>query len=131
MYAKNVIENAQALSKVMLERGLDVITGGTDCHLLLVDLTPFGITGAEAAEKLERAGLTCNKNSIPFDSLPPVQTSGIRLGSPAGTTRGFGTGEFQEIGHWIADVLRGNQEKEREIRQKVEALCQRFPIYGR
>lgn len=130
-YAKNVVENAQALSKVMIERGLDVITGGTDSHLLLVDLTPFGITGAEAEGKLERAGLTCNKNSIPFDSLPPVQTSGIRLGSPAGTTRGFSATEFQEIGHWIADVLRGDQEKEREIRQKVEALCQRFPIYGR
>ena len=129
IYAKDVIENAQALSKVMIERGLDVITGGTDCHLLLVDLRPFGITGAEADEKLERAGLTCNKNSIPFDPLPPAQTSGIRLGSPVGTTRGFKISEFQEIGHWIADVLEGDQDTEREIRNKVEALCQRFPIY--
>lgn len=129
VYAKTVIENAQALSKVMIERGLNVITQGTDCHLLLVDLSPFGITGAEAEEKLERAGLTCNKNSIPFDPLPPTQTSGIRLGSPAGTTRGFKSREFQDIGHWIADVLEGNKETEREVRKKVEALCNRFPIY--
>ncbi|MBA3813917.1 MAG: serine hydroxymethyltransferase [Alphaproteobacteria bacterium] len=129
VYAKTVIENAQALSKVMIERGLDVITGGTDCHLLLVDLTPFGITGAEAEEKLERAGLTCNKNSIPFDTLPPTQSSGIRLGTPVGTTRGFKSNEFQDIGHWIADVLEGDGKTERATRTKVEALCQRFPIY--
>lgn len=128
-YAKAVIENAQALSDVIIQRGLNVITNGTDCHLLLVDLTPFGMTGAEAEEKLERAGLTCNKNSIPFDLLPPTQTSGIRLGSPAGTTRGFKSSEFQEIGHWIADVLEGDESTESETRKKVEALCHRFPIY--
>lgn len=128
-YAKAVIENAQALSDVMIERGLNVITHGTDCHLLLVDLTPFGITGAEAEGKLESAGLTCNKNSIPFDPLPPTQTSGIRLGSPVGTSRGFQQNEFKEIGHWIADVLEGDEGKTKETRKKVEALCQRFPIY--
>lgn len=129
LYAKAVIENAQALSNVMIERGLNVVTHGTDCHLILVDLTPFGITGAEAEKKLEGAGLTCNKNSIPFDPLPPVQTSGIRLGSPAGTTRGFKGSDFQDIGHWIADVLEGDGSVASETRKKVEALCQRFPIY--
>lgn len=128
-YAKAVIENAQALSEVMIQRGLHVITHGTDCHLLLVDLTPYGVTGAEAENKLERAGLTCNKNSIPFDPLPPTQTSGIRLGSPVGTSRGFKQNEFREIGHWIADVLEGDEVKIGETRKKVEALCQRFPIY--
>lgn len=128
-YAQTVIENAQALSDVMIQRGLNVITHGTDCHLLLVDLSPFGITGAEAEEKLERAGLTCNKNSIPFDPLPPTQTSGIRLGSPAGTTRGFKSSDFQDIGHWIANVLEGDATTEVETRIKVEALCNRFPIY--
>lgn len=128
-YAKAVIENAQILSAVMIERGLNVITGGTDCHLLLVDLSPLGITGAEAEKKLERAGLTCNKNSIPFDPLPPVQTSGIRLGSPVGTSRGFKKNEFQDIGHWIADVLEGNEAVEKTTRQKVEKLCSQFPIY--
>lgn len=128
-YAKAVIENAQALSDVMIQRGLNVITHGTDCHLLLVDLTPFGITGARAEDKLEQAGLTCNKNAIPFDQLPPTQTSGIRLGSPVGTSRGFKRDEFKEIGHWIADVLEGDESVTREIRKKVEALCARFPIY--
>lgn len=128
-YAKAVVENAQALSDVMIERGLNVITHGTDCHLLLVDLTPFGITGAAAEDKLERAGLTCNKNAIPFDPLPPTQTSGIRLGSPVGTTRGFTKSEFKEIGHWIADVLEGDVATEKETRKKVEVLCQHFPIY--
>lgn len=129
IYAKDTVENAQTLAEVMLQRGLNVITQGTDCHLLLVDLKPFGITGAEAEEKLERAGLTCNKNSIPFDPLPPMQTSGIRLGSPVGTSRGFKRNEFQDIGHWIADVLAGDSSTEKETRQKVEALCKRFPIY--
>jgi glycine hydroxymethyltransferase len=129
VYAQTVIENAQALSDIMIERGLNVITHGTDCHLLLVDLTPFGITGAEAEDKLERAGLTCNKNAIPFDPLPPIQTSGIRLGSPVGTSRGFTKTEFQDVGHWIADVLEGDATTEKETRKMVETLCQRFPIY--
>lgn len=129
IYAQTVIENAQALSDVMIERGLNVITHGTDCHLLLVDLTPFDITGAEAEEKLELAGLTCNKNSIPFDPLPPVQTSGIRIGTPVGTSRGFKASDFQNIGHWIANVLEGDESTARETRKKVEALCHQFPIY--
>ena len=129
IYAKDVIENAQALSDVIIKRGLNVITHGTDCHLILVDLSPLGITGAEAEDKLERAGLTCNKNSIPFDPLPPTQTSGIRIGSPVGTSRGFKSSVFQDIGHWIANVLEGDATTEIETRKKVEALCKRFPIY--
>ncbi len=129
-YSKAIIENAQALSETLRERGLNIITKGTDCHLLLVDVRSFGITGADAEEKLERAALTCNKNGIPFDPLPPFQTSGIRLGSPVGTTRGFGINEFQQIGHWIADVLEGGPSIESKTREKVEQLCQQFPIYS-
>jgi len=128
-YTKAIIENAQILSKTLTERGLNIITGGTDCHLLLVDLRPYAMTGAEAEEKLEKAGLTCNKNGIPFDPLPPTQTSGIRLGTPAGTTRGFGLEEFQQIGHWIADVLEGEADQIEKTRGKVENLCHKFPIY--
>lgn len=128
-YAKNTIGNAQALANVMIQRGLNVVTHGTDCHLILVDLRPFNITGAEAEIKLEHAGLTCNKNSIPFDPLPPIQTSGIRLGSPAGTTRGFRRAEFEKIGNWIADVLEGDDSAIRKTRTKVEELCSLFPIY--
>lgn len=128
-YAKDTIENAQALADVMIRRGLNVVTHGTDCHLILVDLRPFNITGAEAETKLEHAGLTCNKNSIPFDPLPPMQTSGIRLGSPAGTTRGFRRAEFEKIGNWIADVLEGDDSTIGDIRAKVEELCNLFPIY--
>jgi glycine hydroxymethyltransferase len=128
VYARAVIDNAQTLSHVMIKRGLNVITHGTDCHLLLVDLTPFGITGAEAEHKLERAGLTCNKNSIPFDRLPPTQTSGIRLGSPVGTSRGFQSEEFKDIGHWIADVLEGDDTKIPETRRKVEDISYALPV---
>lgn len=129
LYTKAVIENARVLSETLMERGLNIITKGTDCHLLLVDLRPFGITGAEAEVRLERAGLTCNKNGIPFDPLPPAQTSGIRLGTPAGTTRGFGIKEFKDIGYWIADVLENDPSSEKIVREKVEALCAQFPIY--
>lgn len=128
-YIKSVIENAQTLSETLIDRGLTIITGGTDCHLLLVDLRPFGITGAEAEDVLEQAGLTCNKNGVPFDPLPPTQTSGIRLGSPACTTRDFGKNEFQEIGNWIADVLEKKPGVVSSVRGKVEELCMRFPIY--
>ncbi|MBY0501281.1 MAG: serine hydroxymethyltransferase [Alphaproteobacteria bacterium] len=128
-YAKAVIKNAQVLSKTLVERGLAIITRGTDCHLLLVNLTPFGITGDEAEKKLERAGLTCNKNAIPFDPLPPSQTSGIRLGTPVGTSRGFEEKEFITIGNWIADVLEGDTSIEAQVCSKVRDLCQRFPIY--
>lgn len=128
-YINAVIENAQILAKTLKEKGLQIITDGTDCHLILVDLRLFNITGADAELRLERAGLTCNKNGIPFDPLPFSQTSGIRLGTPAATTRGFGPQEFSQIGHWIAEVLKGDEVTEKNIRIEVEALCSRFPIY--
>ncbi len=130
VYANSVIKNAQILSETLKERGLKIITDGTDCHLLLVDLRTFGITGAEAEKKLEAVGLTCNKNGIPFDPLPPSQTSGIRLGTPAGTTRGFGEEEFRQIGHWIADVLEKEASHHQSIREKISDLCRHFPLYS-
>jgi glycine hydroxymethyltransferase len=137
LYTKAVIANAKALAATLNARGANLVSGGTDTHLALVDLTPLGITGRDADEALERAAITCNKNGIPFDPLPPVKTSGIRVGSPAGTTRGFGIAEFQEIGHMIADVLEGLRSKgehgdpvvEADVKQRVRALCERFPIY--
>jgi len=136
-YIAAVVENAKMLCATMKERGANLVSGGTDTHLGLVDLTPLGVTGKDADEALERAGITCNKNGIPNDPLPPMKTSGIRVGSPAGTTRGFGTAEFREIGNMIADVLDGLREKgeagdqavEADVRQRVRALCARFPIY--
>jgi glycine hydroxymethyltransferase len=132
-----VIDNAQALAGRLKERGADLVAGGTDTHLALVDLRPLGITGKDADEALERAGITCNKNGIPNDPLPPVKTSGIRVGSPAGTTRGFGIAEFRDIADMIADVLEGlrdnghegNGETEAAVRAQVRTLCARFPIY--
>jgi glycine hydroxymethyltransferase len=136
-YAKAVIENARALAGRLSERGANLVAGGTDTHLALVDVTPLGITGRDADEALERSAITCNKNGIPFDPLPPVKTSGIRVGSPAGTTRGFGVQEFRDIADMIADVLEGlrdnghegNGEVEAAVRTRVRALCARFPIY--
>ncbi len=136
-YSKAVVANAQALANRLKERGADVVAGGTDTHLALIDLTPLGVTGRDADEALERASITCNKNGIPFDPLPPTKTSGIRVGSPAGTTRGFGVAEFEEIADMIADVLDGLREKgengdpavEADVKKRVEALCDRFPIY--
>ena len=136
-YSRAVIENAAVLAATLKERGAQIVAGGTDTHLALIDLTPLGVTGKDADEALERAGITCNKNGIPFDPLPPTKTSGIRVGSPAGTTRGFGTHEFREIGHMIADVLdglrrcgeSGDAQVEHNVRARVEALCDRFPIY--
>jgi glycine hydroxymethyltransferase len=137
VYAHAVIENAKALAARLKERGAEIVSGGTDTHLALVDLTPLGVTGRDADEALERCGITCNKNGIPFDPLPPVKTSGIRVGSPAGTTRGFGIAEFREIADMIADVLEGlrkNGEQgdgqiEANVRERVKALTARFPIY--
>jgi glycine hydroxymethyltransferase len=131
------VENAKALAARLKERGADLVSGGTDTHLALVDLTPLGVTGRDADEALERAGITCNKNGIPNDPLPPVKTSGIRVGSPAGTTRGFGLAEFREIADMISDVLdglakngeHGDPQVEAGVKQRVEALCDRFPIY--
>ena len=136
-YCAAVIENAKILAATLKERGADVVAGGTDTHLALIDLSPLGITGRDADEALERAGITCNKNSIPNDPQPPMKTSGIRVGSPAGTTRGFGPAEFKLIGDMVADVLDGLREKgeagdpaiEADVRQRVQALCDRFPIY--
>lgn len=137
-YAAKVVENAKTLAEVLHSRGANLVSGGTDTHLALIDLTPLGITGKDADEALERSGITCNKNGIPFDPLPPVKTSGIRVGSPAGTTRGFGPDEFTRVGHMIADVLDGLRNKgaagdgeiEQRVRAEVHKLCARFPIYG-
>jgi glycine hydroxymethyltransferase len=136
-YAKATIANAQALANRLKDRGADVVAGGTDTHLALIDLRPLGVTGRDADEALERSAITCNKNGIPFDPLPPVKTSGIRVGSPAGTTRGFGIAEFEEIGDMVADVLEalrdkgehGDADVEANVRGRVRALCERFPIY--
>ncbi len=137
-YARAVVENAKALASRLKERGADIVSGGTDTHLALIDLRPLGLTGKAADEALEHAGITCNKNGVPFDPLPPTQTSGIRVGSPAGTTRGFGVAEFREIGDMIADVLdglkangqEGNRAVELAVRERVKALTARFPIYA-
>jgi glycine hydroxymethyltransferase len=136
-YAVRVVANAQTLAARLVARGCAVVAGGTDTHLALIDLTPKGLNGKQADEALERAGITCNKNGVPFDPLPPTKTSGIRVGSPAGTTRGFGQAEFAAIGDMIADVLdglvangdEGNAAVEAAVNVRVRALCARFPIY--
>jgi glycine hydroxymethyltransferase len=135
-YARAVVANAQTLAATLTAVGLAIVSGGTDTHLMLVDLRPLGLTGRDAEQALERAGITCNKNGIPFDSQKPTVTSGVRLGSPAATTRGFGTVEFRQVGEWIGEVLRalanrpgGDAAAEERVRQAVEALCARFPIY--
>jgi glycine hydroxymethyltransferase len=137
IYGRNVVENARILAQTLVERGLAIVSGGTDSHLMLVDLRPKGLTGRDAEQSLERAGMTCNKNGIPFDPEKPMVTSGIRLGTPAGTTRGFGPVEWARIGHLIGDVLDGlaahredNSAAEAQAHQAVAELCGRFPIYG-
>jgi glycine hydroxymethyltransferase len=135
-YARAVVANAQTLAATLTAVGLAIVSGGTDTHLMLVDLRPLGLTGRDAEQALERAGITCNKNGIPFDPQKPTVTSGVRLGSPAATTRGFGIVEFRQVGEWIGEVLRalanrpgGDAAAEERVRQAVEALCARFPIY--
>ena len=136
-YQAQVIKNAQALADELMKGGLDIVTGGTDCHLMLVDLRPKGVKGNATEQALGRAHITCNKNGIPFDTEKPTITSGVRLGTPAGTTRGFGEDEFRQIGRWIVQVVDGlaangeggNAEVEAAVRAEVEALCKRFPIY--
>jgi glycine hydroxymethyltransferase len=136
-YQKAVVANAKALSATLVQQGLAIVTGGTDSHLLLVDLRPKNVTGKAAEASLERAHITANKNAIPFDPAKPAVTSGVRLGTPAGTTRGFGVKEFQEIGMMIGEVLDGlsksndgtNDAVEREVGARVKTLCARFPIY--
>lgn len=137
-YSKKVIENAQVLANTLKAAGCDIVAGGTDTHVVLVDLRPKGVTGKAADEALERAHITCNKNGVPFDTASPFVTSGIRLGSPAGTTRGFGSDEFRKIGELVAAVVDGlaangedgNQSVEAEVRTQVSALCEAFPIYN-
>lgn len=136
-YSERVVANARALADTLKAKGMDIVSGGTDTHLMLVDLRPLGLTGRDAEASLERAGLTCNKNAIPFDPEKPAVTSGLRLGSPAGTTRGFDVAEFTRIGEIIGDVLNelsksrdNNGAAEAAARTEVEALCKRFPIYG-
>jgi len=136
-YIQDVVDNAKILGEVLLQRGVDLVSGGTDIHLVLVDLRPKGLTGDITTDSLEAAGITCNKNGVPFDPEKPTVTSGVRLGTPAGTTRGFGNEEFRQIGHLIGDVLDGlasskndNSDVERQVRAKVLDLCKAFPIYA-
>jgi len=137
-YGRQVIDNARALADSLAARGLAIVSGGTDSHLMLVDLRPKGVTGKAAEASLERAGITCNKNGIPFDPAPPAITSGLRLGTPAGTTRGFGEPEFRRVGQLIADVVdslaasgeEGDPRIEAQVKAKVEDLTGRFPIYA-
>ena len=135
IYAENIILNAQCLSSTLIERGYDIVSGGTDNHIVLLSLKDKNITGSNAEIALEKAGLTCNKNGIPFDPLPPTITSGIRFGSAAATTRGFKINEFKLIGNYIADVLDGfnknssSEEQEKITYDKVKDLCKKFPIY--
>ena len=136
-YSARVVENAQTLAATLARQGLDIVSGGTDTHLMLVDLRPKGLTGKEAEASLEAAGMTCNKNGIPFDPEKPTITSGIRLGSPASTTRGFGPEEFTQVGDMIVEVLDGlasgngdNTTVEAGVRKRVGELCARFPVYS-
>ncbi|MDP7123518.1 MAG: serine hydroxymethyltransferase [Alphaproteobacteria bacterium] len=136
IYIQAVCDNARALAGVMVERGLDIVSGGTDTHLMLVDLRPKKLTGKAAEASLENAAIACNKNGVPFDPEKPMVTSGVRLGSPAATSRGFGVEEFTEVGNMIGDVLDGlaanpddNSKAEGEVKAKVQELCGRFPIY--
>ena len=137
VYIQQVVQNAKALADTLLGHGFDIVSGGTDNHLVLVDLRPKGLTGDVAEAAMERAFITCNKNGVPFDPAPPMVTSGVRLGTPAGTTCGFGVAEFQKVGDFIARVLdavaanngEAVPEEEAAVRAEVEALCARFPIY--
>ena len=136
-YAQQIVKNAIVLADTLKAKGFDIVSGGTDSHVMLVDLRPKKLTGNVAEKALDRAGLTCNKNGIPFDPEKPMVTSGIRLGTPAGTTRGFKEAEFKQIAEWIARVLDGlaangadgNGDIERAVRADVEALCKKFPVY--
>lgn len=136
-YAASVVENAKALAASLQEQGLDIVSGGTDNHSMLVDLRPKQAKGKHAEHALDRASITCNKNAIPYDPEKPFVTSGLRLGTPAGTTRGFGPAEFREIGRMIADVVEGLRKNgeagdgqiEARVKEEAEALCARFPIY--
>jgi glycine hydroxymethyltransferase len=137
-YAAQIIANAKALAEALGKSGVNIVSGGTDSHLMLVDLRPKGVTGRDAEHSLERAHMTCNKNGVPFDTAPFTITSGIRLGTPAGTTRGFKEAEFTRVGELIGEVINGlaangpdgNAEVEATVRKEVLALTARFPIYN-
>ena len=137
-YAAQVVKNAQAMADELMKGGIDIVSGGTDNHLCLADLRPKGVTGKATEAALGRAHITCNKNGVPFDPEKPFVTSGIRLGAPAGTTRGFGEEEFRQIARWIVEVVdglaangeAGNTEVEAKVKSEVEALCARFPLYN-
>lgn len=137
IYAKAIVDNARILAETLKSGGADIVSGGTDSHIVLVDLRPKGVKGNDTEEALERAGLTCNKNAVPYDPAPPMVTSGVRLGTPAGTTRGFGPAEWKLIGELIIEVLDGlaangadgNAAVEKAVKAKVSELCKRFPIY--
>jgi glycine hydroxymethyltransferase len=131
-YQQRVVDNARTMAKVFQERGLSIVSGGTDNHLFLLDLTPKDVTGKDADAALGRAHITVNKNAVPNDPQPPFVTSGLRIGTPAGTTRGFGEQEFTDIAHWMSDVLDDihNEEVIEQVRSKVQELCGRFPVYG-
>ncbi|MCB2046238.1 MAG: serine hydroxymethyltransferase, partial [Novosphingobium sp.] len=136
-YAARIVANARALAASLEETGLRIVSGGTDNHLMLVDLTAKDVTGKAAEKGLDRAWLTCNKNGIPFDTRSPFVTSGIRLGTPAGTTRGFGVDEFKVVGQLITEVVNGlskngdegDAQVEEKVRSRVEELCAAFPVY--
>ena len=134
IYAQSVVANAKALAEALQASGVNIVSGGTDSHLMLVDLRPKGVSGRDAEHALERADITCNKNGVPFDTAPFTITSGIRVGTPAGTTRGFGVAEFTRIGQLIGEVLDGfvanDTSVEARVREEVRALTARFPIYG-
>ena len=138
LYTQNVIKNAKVLSNTLSDKGFKIFSGGTDTHLMLLDLRSFGVTGKDAQASLGNANITCNKNGIPFDTESPMITSGIRLGTPACTTRGFGEEEFKLIGNLIFKVVKGlstnkedNSKIEKEVKKEIIDLCSSFPIYGK
>lgn len=126
-YAANMIANAKTLCSSLKENGFSIVSGDTDCHMMIVDLSATGVNGKEAEAMLDEAGITCNKNTIPFDKLPPTKTSGIRLGTAAMTTRGFGISEFKEVGSIIADVIKNRNIK--HARTQTLSICNDFPLY--
>lgn len=132
MYAHQVLKNARAMAQSLIDNGVSVLTGGTDCHMILVDLRPLGIGGTEASTALEEAGITCNKNGIPFDEAPPANPSGIRLGTPAITTRGLGEVECRQIGEWISRIVKASEAERvsiaRGVRRETQAMCASFPL---
>ncbi|MEW6281021.1 MAG: serine hydroxymethyltransferase, partial [Candidatus Eremiobacterota bacterium] len=130
-YQRQIVANAKTLAAALVRGGARIVSGGTDTHLMLVDVTPLGLTGQAAETALEHAGITCNKNAIPFDPNPPAVASGIRLGTPALTTRGMKESQMEQIAEWIVDVLKApaDEARSRDIRGRVSRLCDEFPLY--